>query len=353
MSRNVGTCTVRFDWLLPYKIRGSTMPGRPSRQQIYRRLDEAMAELRSKLGGLPSPTEAEAIWTTIWYEEAHNSTALEGNTLVLKQVERLLGEGVAVGNKRLREYMEVKGYADASRWVYEHAIAPGEWSDGKLVTLTELRHIHALAMSPAWDVEPHGHATQREYPGGFREHDIAPFPGGMKPPPWTEVPSAIRQWLTDISRLAGHPANIEAISDTHARFERIHPFLDGNGRTGRLVLNLVLVRLGYAPVIVFKRDRDRYLRALRSADAGDPGPLAELLARAVLDNLLRFILPAVAPPDHLVPLAALATRELSEGALRVAANRGRLQAQKGADGQWRSTRAWVDGYIASRHRRQR
>jgi Fic family protein len=60
--------------------------------------------------------------------------------------------------------------------------------------------------------------------------------------------------------------------------------LDGNGRTGRLLLNLVLVRLGYAPATVYLRDRVRYLRALQAADQGDPGPLAELLARSVLET---------------------------------------------------------------------
>ena len=89
------------------------------------------------------------------------------------------------------------------------------------------------------------------------------------------------------------------------------------------------------------------------ADTGDPGPLGEMLARAVLDNLYRFVVPAVAGPNRLVPLAAVATKTLSEGALRVAANRGRLRAQKGPDGQWRSTGAWVDEYWASRHQRQR
>ena len=74
------------------------MVGRPSRQAIYDRLDAAFAELRDRMGGLPNPVEAEGIWTTIWYEEAHNSTAIEGNTLVLKQVERLLADGVAVGD---------------------------------------------------------------------------------------------------------------------------------------------------------------------------------------------------------------------------------------------------------------
>ncbi|HEX6020374.1 MAG TPA: hypothetical protein VFZ00_00165 [Solirubrobacter sp.] len=65
----------------------------------------------------------------------------------------------------------------------------------------------------------------------------------------------------------------------------MHPFLDGTGRAGRLVLNLLLVRLGIPPAIVYKGDRSRYPEALRRVDQGDPGPLGEFLARAVLDNL--------------------------------------------------------------------
>jgi hypothetical protein len=329
------------------------VPGRPSRDQIYRRLDEAVVELRDRLGGLPDPVEADDIWTAIWYQEAHNSTAIEGNTLALRQVEILLREGRAVGDKELKEYMEVKGYADAARWVYGQALEPGAWSDGSLLTLTEVRQIHKTALAPVWGVAPHSNATDKEAPGGFREHEIASFPGGMTPPSWTEVPAAMRDWVRDIVKLRHAELPIEALAASHNQFERIHPFLDGNGRTGRLLLNVLLIRLGYAPSIIYLRDRTRYLRALRTADGGDPGPLGELLARAVLDNLYRFIVPAVAGPKRLVPLTSLADRSLTEGALRVAANRGRLRAQKGADGQWRSTRDWVDEYMANRHQRQR
>ena len=303
------------------------------------------------MGGLPDPVEAEDIWTAIWYQEAHNSTAIEGNTLVLRQVEVLLRDGRAVGDKELKEYMEVKGYADAASWVYGQALEPGPWSDGSLLTLSEVRHCHTMALGPVWDVAPHSQATDRAAPGSFREHDIAPFPGRMAPPAWTEVPSAMRDWLRAVSRIPNADQPVEALAASHSQFERIHPFLDGNGRTGRLLLNLLLLRLGYAPAIVYLRDRGRYLRALRAADTGDPGPLGELLARAVLDNLYRFVVPAVAGPRRLVPLTALTDSELSEGALRVAANRGRLRAQKGDDGLWRSTRAWVDEYKAQRHQR--
>ncbi len=312
-----------------------------------------ISELRDRLGGLPTPAEAEGIWRGIWLEEAHHSTALEGNTLVLKQVESLLSEGRAVGSKELREYMEVRGYANAADWVYGRGIDPGGWSAGELLSLTELRHIHALAMGPVWDVAPHPQASAREGPGALRAHDIQPFPGGMQPPPWPEVAVLIQDWVGRIRALRGvdELELPEQLASSHAEFERIHPFLDGNGRTGRLVLNLLLVRLGHPPAIIYKGNRKRYLAALRRADQGDLGPLGEFIARAILDNLYKFIVPAIAGPARLVPLQALATDKLSADALRVAAIRGRLKAAKAADGTWRSSRVWIDEYEASRYKR--
>jgi hypothetical protein len=95
------------------------------------------------------------------------------------------------------------------------------------------------------------------------------------------------------------------------------------------------------------------LRTLRRADSGEPGFLGELLARAILDNLYKFVVPAIAGPARLVPIDALQTDDLDANALRVAAARGRLQATQGADGRWRSCRNWVDDYRASRYRRSR
>jgi Fic family protein len=320
---------------------------------VYHRLHVQIGELRERLGGLPSPVEAKDIWRGIWLEEAHHSTAIEGNTLVLKQVEQLLNEGRAVGNKELREYMEVQGYGNAADWVYGRGVEPGEWTGDGLLTLTDLRHVHKLAMDLVWDVAPHPQATDRERPGSFRAHDIEPFSGGMQPPPFPDVPRLLVEWLEEVALIRdAEPLQFpEALARLHARFEQIHPFLDGNGRTGRLVLNLLLGRLGYPPAIIYKRERTQYLNALRRADRGDYGALGELLARAVLHNLHKFVVPAIAGPARLVPLPALADDVLSADALRVAAARGRLEASKGADGTWRSSRAWVDAYKASRRRR--
>jgi Fic family protein len=333
--------------------------GRPSRASVYERLGHALTELDQRLGGLPSPKEAEAIWADIWHQEAHHSTALEGNTLVLREVEMLLVQGRAVGAKPLREYNEVKGYADAARWVYGQAMEPGDWHDGRPLTTTEVRHVHYLAMTPVWDVAPHPDASDREGPGSFREHDIHPFSGGMTPPTWLLVPAQMQQWVEDVcgtSERAGRDEINrwlpEELARLHNQFERVHPFIDGNGRAGRLVMNLVLVRLGYPPVIIFKRQRSAYLTAMQRADGGDYSALGELIARAMYDNLNRFIVPNVAGPARMVPLAALADEEFTPIALRRAAQRGRLDAVQGPDGIWRSSRKAIDAYRVARHQRR-
>src|SRR5262249_7024807 len=93
-----------------------------------------------------------------------------------------------------------------------------------------------------------------------------------------------------------------------------------------------------------------YVRALQQADQGSYGLLGEIFARAILDNLTRFVIPAVAGPLRLVPLEALATPSLGVRALRAAAERGRLRAQRGQGRVWRSTRRWVDEYAESRYK---
>ena len=331
--------------------------GRPSRKAVFQRFATAIDEL-GRYGGLPTPVEAKQLWDGVWHLEAHHSTALEGNTLVLREVEQLLEQGRAVGSKELKDYMEVLGYSEAARWVYEQGVAPKGLVHDGLTNVTEVRHIHELAMTKVWEVAPHPQANADEAPGSFRKHDIAPFPGGMTPPTHPLVSAGITSWVDHVNEFgkamsAGTLELVdvpEALARIHVDFERLHPFIDGNGRTGRLLLNLILVRLGWPPIVIFKEQRRRYLDGLDRADNGDLGPLAELIARSVVDNLHRLI-PNIAGPAKYVPLEALVDKEFSLAALKQAAGRGRLEAIMGPDGRHRSSRAALEAYKASKYSR--
>jgi Fic family protein len=331
--------------------------GRPSRTAVFQRFATAIDEL-GRYGGLPTPIEAKQLWDDVWHLEAHHSTALEGNTLVLREVEQLLEQGRAVGSKELKDYMEVLGYAEAARWVYEQGVAPDDPAHDGLISVTEVRQVHELAIAKVWEVAPHPSADPHETPGSFRQHDIRPFPGGMTPPTHVLVSAGVASWVEQVNQFgaahAGGALDVagvpESLARIHVDFERLHPFIDGNGRTGRLLLNLILTRLGWPPIVIFKEQRGRYLKALDRADHGDLGPLAELIARSVVDNLHRLI-PSIAGPAKYVPLEALADEEFSLAALKQAAGRGRLEAIIGSDGRYRSSRAAVEAYKASKYPR--
>lgn len=331
--------------------------GRPSRRAVFEQFAAAVAELES-LGGLPAFDDTADLWHDLWHMEVHHSTAVEGNTLVLREVEQLLDEGRAVGAKELKDYMEVLGYAEASRWVFEQSGNVRTRQGDRLVTLTELRQLHHVAMTRVWEVAPHPAAEPSEAPGSFRRHEIAAFPRGMKPPTFPVVPAMVDTWLDDVNTFGedvttGRLALVDApgrLAQIHVELERIHPFLDGNGRTGRLVLNLVICRLGWAPVVILKSQRQRYLNALMRADSGDRSALAEIIARTSVASLHR-LLPRLSDTTDLVPLRTLADERISLDALRRAVARSRLDATMDAHGTWRSTRAAVEEYLTTRHRR--
>jgi hypothetical protein len=113
---------------------------------------------------------------------------------------------------------------------------------------------------------------------------------------------------------------------------------------------LLLVRSGLPPIIIRKERRESYLRAMRHADHGDFAALGQIFARAMEDNLYRFIVPNLAGPAREVPLRSLVTPDLSLSALRQAAQKGRLSAHQNPSGVWRSSKGAVEEYKRSRRR---
>jgi Fic family protein len=308
--------------------------GRPSLEEILRTLEEEVELLHEHLGGLPRAVEADHILREIWLDDVHNSTAIEGNTMTRAQVAALVDKRQTSAS--LVETLEVEGYAQAADWVYRCA------ADHEHVPVSVVSDAHRLAIDLAWKIQP---PVTRDLPGAWRKSGVTV--GAVKVSSPATIPADLGAWSESTrDRESYHPIIRAAIH--HAWFERIHPFVDGNGRVGRLLLNFMLIQSGYPPAIILKGNRQRYLRALRMADAGNPNRLAEVIARAVSHTLSRFLIPNLAGDAKLVPLSALAANgPYSSSYLRLLISRGQLRAMQ--DGRlWLSSRAWLANYIKSR-----
>lgn len=298
------------------------------------RVDEEVSLLHSHLGGLPRAVEADEILRAIWIDDVHNSTAIEGNTMTRAEVEALVEHRRP--SATLIESLEVDCYARAADWVYRTA----REHDG--VPTAVVSEIHAITVGAVWAVEP---PATRDAPGAWRKTGVRVRAVSVSLPP--AIPADLAEWSASTAQLAGrHPLAHAALH--HAWFERIHPFVDGNGRVGRLVLNLLLLQHGYSPAVILASERSRYLHALRSADSGNSSSLTEIVARAVSGTLSRFLIPNLAGDAKLVPLSALAAAGPYPAVyLRQLVLRGRVRAVRQGN-LWLSSRAWLQQYIEAR-----
>ena len=308
--------------------------GRPSLQEVLARLDEEVKLLHTHLGGLPRAVEADHVLRQVWIDDVHNSTAIEGNTMTRAQVENLVERRQASAS--LVESLEVEGYARAADWVYRNA------PDYTGVPARVVSEIHKQVVSLAWQIDP---PATRDNPGAWRQGAVRVRSVQVSLP--AAIPADLDSWsASTTTRGDTHPVVHVAVH--HAWFERIHPFTDGNGRVGRLILNFMLSQAGYPPAVILASQRPRYLQALRIADNGNPNTLAEVIARAVSGTLSRFLIPHLAGEAKLVPLSALAaTSPYSSAYLRQLVLAGKLRAIR--DGRlWLSSRAWLNAYTAKR-----
>lgn len=194
-------------------------------------------------------------------EYAHNSTAIEGNTLTLIQTKALLEDGVSVGGKQLREIYEVINHKKTFAYV-RACIADKKPLDENIV-----KDIHALLM-------------ENILLGGiYRQVEVRISGAGHKPPPPSEMYRQVKAFFSDLPFKKDELNGIELAAWTHAEFVRIHPFEDGNGRTSRMIMNYQLMADGFLPVSIAKENRLEYFEVLEAyAVEGKLEPFADMIA---------------------------------------------------------------------------
>jgi Fic family protein len=203
----------------------------------FAKVDELKAEL-SALRPL-NAGEIKYLRDDFVIENTYNSNAIEGNTLTLRETALILDHGITIGEKPLKDHLEAIGHRDAFQFVYSIV-------DSK-EPLTEwvIKQIHSLVLIN----EPMSKGAYRNVSAYIR--------GAKHTPPQPYLIQAQMETLISDYR-ANKKHVIENIAEFHLRFEGIHPFIDGNGRTGRLLMNFELMKAGYLPISIKYADRKKY-----------------------------------------------------------------------------------------------
>ena len=202
----------------------------------------------------------------------YHSNAIEGSTLTLEETALVLKEGVTVGGKPLQHHLEAIGHRDAYYYV-EDLIKNKSPVSEKII-----KEIHSLVLMD----KPSDRGVYRSVPvrvGSF--HPCRPY----------EVPLQMEQLILEYNGKMQKMHTVERAAVFHLMFETIHPFLDGNGRVGRLLLNFELMREGYPPVNIKFSDRTKYYECFNHYRAGsnDASQMIELIGGYVIEELRRYI----------------------------------------------------------------
>jgi Fic family protein len=204
-------------------------------------------------------------------ELTYTSNAIEGNTLTHRETAEVIEHGITVGGKPLRDHLEAIDHYAAVQWMRAQAAQDAAIGESIVCEL----HRRIVARS-----QPEIAGVYSVHPRRIAGSPVI-FPNPMKIP---ELMAAFGTWL------ATEAATPKGAFDAHFRLTAIHPFADGNGRTARLLMNLLLIRGGYPPVAVRPDDRKSYLEALERASlADDLAPFQNLMHESLDATLAEYL----------------------------------------------------------------
>lgn len=237
-------------------------------QSLLSLIDDKKAALdlcRPLTGG-----EAERLAQEFVVEYTYNSNAIEGNTLTLRETDLVL-RGLTIGEKPLKDHLEVVGHKEAFDYIRELV------REKQPLTETVIKQIHSLVLADKKD----DRGVYRRIPVYIAGAKTAPVQ------PYLIVPKT-EQLLTAYQNDKGHI--VSRLARLHLEFESIHPFIDGNGRTGRLLVNLELMKAGFPPIDIKFTDRKAYYNAFDSyADKQSVSAMENLFARYLNERLDTYL----------------------------------------------------------------
>lgn len=236
-------------------------------------LQDRVDEMRNV--GKLSPDTLRHIRKYFKLKDIYNSNAIEGNALNIGETRQVVEMGLTIAGKPLRDQAEAKNLSAALDFLENLAKSTNE-----PIKLHDVRQIHLLILKGIDDANA----------GGFRKQDVVISGSDYEPPSHMDVEneiSALMQWLGPVS-VSGQVNAIVTAAAAHAWFAQIHPFVDGNGRTARILMNLVLMRAGYPIAIVTRDDRQRYIDALEQSQIGDLTPFIKLISECVSETLEQY-----------------------------------------------------------------
>jgi excisionase family DNA binding protein len=257
----------------------------------------------------------------------YNSNAIEGNTLTLNETRLVIQEGITIKGKSLSEHLEAKNHPNAITYIEN--LAKNKIQEQNILEL------HSILFTGFC-----------ENTGNYRNCQVYISGSDFMPPPAFEIPELMRSLLDWVSSNPQELRPIELAAIFHYKLVAIHPFDDGNGRVGRLLMNLLLLKNGYPLTVIRQVDRKRYYDCLKRADNQNYKPLVGFVARCVeqsLDMYLQAVLPTN-PENKLLTLKEAAKNSpYSQEYLSLLARKGQIAAVK-VGRNWKITKNSLEEY---------
>jgi len=303
--------------------------------RLLKRLEQKKSQL-DVLRPLPAAAVAR-LKEQLTLEWIYNSNAIEGSTLTLRETQLILETGLTIGGKSLREHFEVINHKDAIEYVESLS------GQDEPLSAFHVRQIHKLVLTRIDD----------ENAGQYRRTQVRIAGAQHIPPESWEIPQQMQAWENWLRQAESELHPVALAAQAHHKLVAIHPFIDGNGRTARLVMNLILFRYRYPPTVILRTNRQQYYQVLMQADNGRLAPLVNFVGKAVECSLTVYLeacTPQIAPPapdDEWISLTQAAEgTPYSQEYLSLLARKGRLEAIKRGR-VWLTTRQAVADYRLS------